>query len=106
MLITLNLFYQIIFLSIPLNIREILNKFLFNIQNTEFWYHQILLLDRQKDKKLNKFFIDLIKEKDITPIYEKSNLINVFINYFNDLLFYKDWIIKFEYEIYNIINIK
>jgi hypothetical protein len=85
-------------------VRELLNEMLFSVVKVDDWYDAINLMDRQTENKLREISIDMIKNEPLPPTRRSSNIINNYIAYYESLIYYQNWVVRFETEISNILK--
>lgn len=84
-------------LQISPALHELLNDFLYQIFLPDVWYSHILVLDRNsKQKSLDDWIVNFIKDEPLPPQKKTSNLINYYIDYYSSLSFYKEWVSNYE----------
>ena len=81
-------------------------ELLFSINNKNDWYDSVQQMDKQTENGLREMIIKMIKEEPLPPQKKNSNLINNFIDYYESLIYFKDWIVKYETEIFKILETK
>jgi len=79
-------------------LEELFNTFLYSSGLLNNWAGMIGLLDRNsgKENSPRDSVVKMIKEEVLPPTRKPSNMLNVFIDYYNSLVFYKDWIIAYK----------
>ncbi|NVO12074.1 MAG: TIR domain-containing protein [Bacteroidales bacterium] len=93
-------------INISPKIRELLNSLLFSIVRVDDWFDEASLIDKQRDNQLRDLALKLIKEEPLPPTKKFSNMINHYIDYYNSLLFYQNWVADYETEMINILKEK
>lgn len=87
-------------------LRELLNIFLFSTIKVDDWFDGISLQDKQTNNGLREMAIKMIKEEPLPPTRKFSNLINHFIDYYESLVYFQNWITQYESEIENLLEHK
>ncbi len=84
-------------LEIAPELKDRLNEFLYASPLVDSWCDAILMLDQQPvaENSIRDVMIKMIKEEPLPPTPKFSNLINVFIDYYNGLVFYKAWLVEY-----------
>lgn len=97
-------------LKISPEINDLLNSFLFSLGQVEYWSARIETMEMTKPEVRDSLFKDvtkMIKEKETPPEREETpNLINMFIDYYDSLIFYKKWILDYKATIYKLVERK
>ena len=93
-------------IEIAPKLRELLNIFLFSKIKVDDWYDAISLQDKQTKNGLREMAIKIIKEEPLPPTRKFSNVINHFIDYYESLEYFQNWVIEYESEIKKIIENK
>lgn len=85
-------------LEIAPELTELLNNFLYALGLVENWVDMIGMIDRAPpgESSVRDTMIKMIKEEPLPPTRRTSNLINVFIDYYDSLVFYRAWIINYK----------
>jgi hypothetical protein len=85
-------------LEIAPELEELLNTFLYATGLLDNWADMIGMLDRTPggENEVRNMMINMIKEEPLPPTKKINNMINVFINYYDNLAFYKVWIIGYK----------
>lgn len=92
-------------IEISPSIRELLNEFLFSVVKVGDWYHGVELTEKNNQNKMEEMIIRMIKEEPLPPTRRNhSNLIHYFIDYYESLVYYQKWVIRYENEINGILN--
>lgn len=92
-------------IEISPSIRELLNEFLFSVVKVGDWFHGVVLTEKNKQNKMEEMMIKMIKEEPLPPTRRThSNLIHYFIDYYECLGYYQNWVIRYENEINGILN--
>ncbi len=90
--------------TIPNSIKELFNAMIFMQVKSKEWYDGIKMENSSKEYK--ECCIEMIKSEPLPPTKKKSNSINYLIDYFENLQFIHNWIIKYEREVNNILSHK
>lgn len=92
-------------IEISPTLNELMHMFLFSVIKASDWYFGVELTERSKNNDMKELMLDMIKKEPSPPERRKhSNLIHPFIDYYESLLFYKNWIIEFEKETKRILS--
>jgi len=85
-------------LEIAPELEERLNSFLFDLGLLDNWADMIGLLDLRPgvDRAALEGMIEMIKKEPLPPTRKGGNIITVFIDYYESLVFYKDWVIGYK----------
>ena len=85
-------------ISIPPLIQDLLKDFLFSVVKVNDWYRGIEITKELNAEK----FKETIKLESLPPKKRpRCNIFNWFIDYYESLVYYKNWIIQYE----NAINV-
>lgn len=91
-------------INIAINLRDLLNVFLFSVIKVDDWHDSIAIQDKQTDNGLREMCIKMIKDEPLPPTRRPSNVINSFIDYHESILFFQNWVIEYEREIASLIE--
>lgn len=91
-------------IEIAPKLKELLNIFLFSTVKVEDWFDGISLQDKQTNNGLREMAIKIIKEEPLPPTRKFSNLINHFIDYYESLEYFQNWLIQYDLEIENLLE--
>jgi hypothetical protein len=91
-------------IEIAPKLRELLNIYLFSTLKVDDWYDVISLQDKQTNNGLREMSIKMIKEEPLPPTRKFSNIINYYIDYYESLEYFRNWIVEYETEIQNILE--
>lgn len=89
-------------IEIAPNIEQLFDEFLFYFSQTNLWYDGVQMLDANTE--LRKELIKMIKDEPLPPKKRSSNMLNYFIDYYESLIYFKDWVISLETEISKILE--
>lgn len=92
-------------IEIAPELKELFNEFLFSVIKVEVWYDGIERMDKQTSSGLREMSISMIKEEPLPPQKRFSNTFNYFIDYYESLIYFKNWVVKYEIQIYNLVKI-
>jgi len=80
-------------LKLSPDLHELLNEFLYSVVIVEDWFKGVAIMDQgEGDKSLKNSAIKIIKDEPLPPQKKFSNVINHYIDYYNSLRFYQDWL--------------
>lgn len=93
-------------LGIASELEELFNTFLYSSGLINNWGGMIGLLDRDSGKKntARDAMVKMIKEEPLPPTRKPGNMINVFIDYYDCLVFYENWIADYEKAILRLVG--
>jgi hypothetical protein len=85
-------------LGIAPELEERLYDFLYGLGLMDEWADGIGMLDRSSlnEAPFRQWIIDTIKEKPLPAKREGSHIMDIFVAYYENLLFYKQWIIDYK----------
>lgn len=88
-------------LRIAPELGELFNTFLYALALVDNWADVIAMVDRQPpgENGIREVMIKMIKEEPSPPTRKPSNMINAFIDYYDSLVFYRDWLIGYKASI-------
>lgn len=95
-------------IEIAPKLREHLNKYIYSILKVNDWYDGISFHNKKTEIGLKELSIKMIKEEPLPPTRKVSNIINYYIDYYESLEYFRNWVVEYETEIQNILekNIK
>ncbi|MFH2045986.1 MAG: toll/interleukin-1 receptor domain-containing protein [Pseudomonadota bacterium] len=93
-------------LKLSPELKDLLENFLFSTFIVDEWINSIKMVDNQpKDKNIKEMLINMVKEEPLPPQKRtSSNLINYYMDYYNSLNIFKDWTIKYDKIMVNLLN--
>jgi len=85
-------------LKIAFELEELLNGFLYVLGLVDNWANMIGTIGQagSGEGNIRDVMIKMIKEEPLPPTRKLSNMLNAFIDYYDSLLFYKDWVIDYK----------
>lgn len=91
-------------IEIAPGLKDLFNVFLFSVVKVEDWYDGIELTDKQTSNGIREMSIKMIKEEPLPAKKKFSNSINYFIDYYESLIYFRNWLIEYDTEINNLIQ--
>lgn len=86
-------------IEIDPELKGLLDDFLFSLGQVEKWAYRIEIMELTKpDRRKNLFdeVFKMIKEEKLPPTRKSGpNIINMFIDYYDSLIYYKNWVISY-----------
>ncbi|MBU1219427.1 toll/interleukin-1 receptor domain-containing protein [Myxococcota bacterium] len=83
-------------IEITPEMKELLNVFIFSVVKADDWFDGISLIDKKTNSDIREMSINMIKKEPLPPEKKNSNTINYFIDYYDSLVYFKDWIVNYE----------
>ena len=88
-------------IELPFELRDLFEDFLSSISSNTSWYDDLYFANSAcKNEEFKRRLFEEIVNEPLPPVYRpSSNIINSFIEYYNTLHYYINWIIQYKNEI-------
>ena len=95
-------------LKIAPELEDLFSRFLYTLGQVDNWANGIRMVDqtRAADDGIREMIISSIKETKLPPIKKPSNVINVIIDYYDSLVFYKGWLAEYKSTVARLTGFK